>query len=166
VCVCGPTKAIVSTLLRFLAHIQRCIKVGVASLIEWPDRHRHLHMTTHSTHNRQISMDPVGFQPAIPASKRPQTHALDRAATRCPQYNVFILIKKTSFPWVLNYSSSPVLINCELTHREDLRISKRWIWMSINLRHVTSEKNVILACTTLGNKQRERGVQTAIGKND
>jgi hypothetical protein len=29
--------------------------------------------------------------------------------------------------------------------------------MSINLRHVTSEKNVILACTTLGNKQRERG---------
>ena len=24
---------------------------------------------------------PVGFEPAIPASKRPQTHALDRAAT-------------------------------------------------------------------------------------
>jgi len=26
-------------------------------------------------------MPPAGFEPAIPASKRPQTHALDRAAT-------------------------------------------------------------------------------------
>ena len=26
-------------------------------------------------------MLPVGFEPAIPASERPQTHALDRAAT-------------------------------------------------------------------------------------
>jgi hypothetical protein len=26
-------------------------------------------------------MPPVGFEPAIPASKRPQTYALDRAAT-------------------------------------------------------------------------------------
>jgi hypothetical protein len=25
---------------------------------------------------------PVGFEPAIPATERPQTHALDRAATR------------------------------------------------------------------------------------
>ena len=26
-------------------------------------------------------MSPAGFEPAIPASERPQTHALDRAAT-------------------------------------------------------------------------------------
>jgi hypothetical protein len=26
-------------------------------------------------------MTPVGFEPSIPASERPQTHALDRAAT-------------------------------------------------------------------------------------
>ena len=26
-------------------------------------------------------MPPTGFEPAIPANKRPQTHALDRAAT-------------------------------------------------------------------------------------
>ena len=26
-------------------------------------------------------MSPVGFEPAIPASERPQTHALDRTAT-------------------------------------------------------------------------------------
>jgi hypothetical protein len=37
--------------------------------------------TTHDTHKRQTSMPPTGFEPAIPASERPQTHALDRAAT-------------------------------------------------------------------------------------
>ena len=26
-------------------------------------------------------MPPTGFEPAVPASERPQTHALDRAAT-------------------------------------------------------------------------------------
>ena len=36
--------------------------------------------TTHNTHKRQTSMSPAGFEPAIPASERPQTHALDRAA--------------------------------------------------------------------------------------
>jgi hypothetical protein len=43
--------------------------------------HRDLYLTTHNTHNRQTSTLPVGFEPAIPASKRPDTHALDRAAT-------------------------------------------------------------------------------------
>jgi hypothetical protein len=35
----------------------------------------------HSTHKRQTSMLPAGFEPTIPANERPQTHALDRAAT-------------------------------------------------------------------------------------
>ena len=39
-------------------------------------------MTTHNTHNRQASMPPVGFEPTISAGEWPQTHALDRAATR------------------------------------------------------------------------------------
>jgi len=34
-----------------------------------------------NNHNRQISMPSAGFEPAIPASELPQTHALDRAAT-------------------------------------------------------------------------------------
>ena len=37
--------------------------------------------TTHNTHTRQESMPPAGIEPPIPASERPQTHALDRAAT-------------------------------------------------------------------------------------
>ena len=36
---------------------------------------------THNTHNKQTSMSPAGFEPAIPAGERLQTHALDRSAT-------------------------------------------------------------------------------------
>ena len=36
---------------------------------------------TPNTHNRQTSMPPVGFEPMISAGERPQTDALDRAAT-------------------------------------------------------------------------------------
>ena len=44
-------------------------------------RRRDLYLTTHDTHNRQISMPPVGFEPTISAGARPQTYALERAAT-------------------------------------------------------------------------------------
>ena len=42
---------------------------------------RDLYLTTRNSHNRQTSMPPTGFEPAIPASERPQTDGLDRAAT-------------------------------------------------------------------------------------
>ena len=37
--------------------------------------------TTHNTHKIQTSMHRAKFEPATPASERPQTHTLDRAAT-------------------------------------------------------------------------------------
>ena len=40
-----------------------------------------LYLTTHNTHTKQPSMPPVGFEPAISASERPQTSALERTAT-------------------------------------------------------------------------------------
>ena len=40
-----------------------------------------LYLTTHNTHNRQTSMPPGGIRTPIPASERPQTNALARAAT-------------------------------------------------------------------------------------
>ena len=46
---------------------------------------------TPNTHNRQTSMPPVGFEPTISAGERPQTYALDRAATETgagPKYIV------------------------------------------------------------------------------
>ena len=67
--------------LMFLDHTQRRTTVGRTFLDEWSARRRDLYLTTHNTHNRQISMPPVGFEPTISAGERPQTYALDRAAT-------------------------------------------------------------------------------------
>ena len=50
------------------------------------------YLTTHNTHKRQTSMPPVGFEPTIPASERPQTYALDRAATETGSTYVCIYV--------------------------------------------------------------------------
>ena len=73
--------ATASTFLKFLDHTQRRTTIGRTTLDEWSARRRDLYLTTHNTHNRQTSMTPVGFEPTISAGERPQTHALDRAAT-------------------------------------------------------------------------------------
>jgi hypothetical protein len=53
-----------------------------------------LYLTAHNTHNRQTSMFPAGFESAISASERPQTHALPRAVTGIGMgcYNRYISI--------------------------------------------------------------------------
>jgi len=78
---CGPTRAMASSFLRFLDHTQRHITVGRTPLDAWSARRRDLYLTTHNTHNRRTSIPPVGFEPTISAVERPQTYALDRAAT-------------------------------------------------------------------------------------
>ena len=55
----------------FLDHTQRRSTVGRTPLDEWSARRRDLNQTTHDTHNRQISMPPVGFEPMISAGERP-----------------------------------------------------------------------------------------------
>ena len=72
----------------FLDHTQRRSTVGRTPLDEWTARHRDLYLTTHNTHNRQTSMPPVGFEATISAGERPQTYALDRAATGTGGINV------------------------------------------------------------------------------
>ena len=78
---CDPTRAMTSSFLRFLDHTKRHTTVGKAPLDEWSALSRGLYLTTHNTPNRQISTPPVGFEPAVPAGERPQTHALDREVT-------------------------------------------------------------------------------------
>ena len=63
------------------SHFFRHITLGRTSLDESSARRIDLYLTTHNTHKRQTSMPPAGFEPTIPASERPQTHALDRTAT-------------------------------------------------------------------------------------
>jgi hypothetical protein len=43
-------------------------------------RHGDLYLTTHNNHKREITKPPERFEPEIPASERPQTYTLDRAA--------------------------------------------------------------------------------------
>ena len=54
--------------------------VSRSPLDELSARRKDLYLTTHNTHNRQTSMPLAEFEPAIPSSELPQTHALDRAA--------------------------------------------------------------------------------------
>ena len=76
-----PQWARASSFTRFLDHTQWRITVGRNPLDEWSARRRDLYLTTHNIHNRQTSMTPVGFEITISAGERPQTYALDRAAT-------------------------------------------------------------------------------------
>ena len=77
-----------SSFTRFLDQTQRQPTVGRTPLDEWPCRRRDLYLTAHNTHNRKTSMPPVGFEPTFSASERPQTYALDRAATGTGQIDI------------------------------------------------------------------------------
>ena len=70
--------------LMFLDHTQRRSTVGRTHLDEWSARRRDLYLTTHDTHNRQISMTPVGFEPKFSAGERPQAAHLLRSWVRIP----------------------------------------------------------------------------------
>jgi hypothetical protein len=66
---------------RFPDHTQRRATVGRTTLDERSARRKDFCLTTLNTYKRQTSMPPVGFEPTISAGERPQTYALDRAAT-------------------------------------------------------------------------------------
>ena len=68
----------------FLDHTQRRSTVGRTPLDEWSARRKDLYVTTHDTHNRQISMPPVGFEPTISAGERPVAAHLLRSWVRIP----------------------------------------------------------------------------------
>jgi hypothetical protein len=53
----------------------------MTSLDKWPRRRMVLCLWKHNTYKRQTAMPYAEFKPATPASERPQTHALDHAAT-------------------------------------------------------------------------------------
>jgi hypothetical protein len=69
--------------------------LGREPLEEGSARHLYLFLKTYNTHKRQTSMPRAGFETTIPASKRPQTHALDCGATGIGQS---IFLHKLIFP--------------------------------------------------------------------
>ena len=70
-----------SPLYRRFLIILRHTTLSTTLLGQCLDPRRHLHQSTHNTHNRQTTMPPAGSEPAISASERPQGHVLDRSAT-------------------------------------------------------------------------------------
>ena len=70
--------------LMFLDHTRRRTTVGRTPLDEWSARRRDLYLTTHDTHNRQISIPPVGFEPKISAGEQPQAARLLRSWFQIP----------------------------------------------------------------------------------
>jgi len=70
-----PNAAVTYSFLTFLYHTHNDAPVGRTPLYEWSARRRDFYMTTHNTHNRRTSEQPAAFEPATPASEKPQTHA-------------------------------------------------------------------------------------------
>ena len=65
----------------FLDHTERRDTVGRTRQTKWSARRRDLYLTTHNTHNRQTTIPPAEFEPAISGEERKQTYALYREAT-------------------------------------------------------------------------------------
>jgi len=115
--------------MRFLHHTQRLTTVSRTPLDEWSVRRRDLYLTTQNTHNRQTSTPPMGFEPTIPTGERPQTYALDRAASNLlDKLTVLQLVNKfptfyvtqrfiTAFTSACHLSLSPNTSIQSMTHR-------------------------------------------------
>jgi hypothetical protein len=73
--------------LMFLDHTQRRSTVGMTPLDEWSARPRNLYLTTHDTHNRQISMPRWDSNPRSQQISDLRPHAADllRSWVRIPQ---------------------------------------------------------------------------------
>ena len=93
----------------FIDHTQRRTTVGRTHLDEWSARCRDFYLTTHKTHNRQTFMPPVGFEPTISKGERPQTYALDRAATGTGIYiYIYIYICVCVCVYVLTFTNRTI----------------------------------------------------------
>jgi len=91
----NPQLARASSFLRFLDHTQQRTTVGRNTLDQWSARHRDHYLTTH---NRQTSMPPVGFEPTVSAYELPQTYALDRVPVMFPGGKGGLCVRLTILP--------------------------------------------------------------------
>jgi len=66
---------------------------------DWPTAEN---LRTHNRHKKQATMPPAEFKPTIPASERPQIHALGRAAIRIGK----LFLTRHKGMWVWRYSIS------------------------------------------------------------
>ena len=84
--------------------------LGRTPLNKWSAGRRDLYLTAHDIHKTQASMPAAGFEPAIPESDRPHTHALDRAANRTGDWYTGGSLKQTINFVYCNIHHGPFLI--------------------------------------------------------
>ena len=97
----AQSRAVASSFLRFFEITHSDTPQSVRTpLDKWSARRRDLYLTTHNTHNRQTSLLPAGFEPTISAGERPQTYALDRAATGTGDYDNYSAV--FNYHWLRN----------------------------------------------------------------
>ena len=83
-------------------------------LDEWSGRRRDFYLTKHNIHNRDRPTSPAGFEPAIPATERPQTHSLYWR----PSESALIFLRKRDS---INFQFSSTTHQVSLPYSEEKR---------------------------------------------
>ena len=149
----GPTWATASSFLKFLDRTQRHTTVGRTSLDEWSARHRDLYVRTHNIHNRQTSVPPARFEPAISAGIPPQTLIkIDRNKQSVDAYSLTNFgstvadrpKRKDSHSFRFFFSAAAILYGVpRLTHKTWRLNSYQLYWMKMSLEK-DSSKDIFL----------------------
>jgi hypothetical protein len=95
---------------RGFAITHRHTTLGRTPLDEWSARRRDLYLTTHITHKRQTSMPLAGFEAAIPASERPQTHE--------------VTLVKYRYSWSIRIDRTVTNVGIRVTSTDEMPVVK------------------------------------------
>jgi len=138
---------------RFHDHTRRRITVGRTPLDEWSARRRNPYLTTH---NRQTSMPPTGFEPAVPTSEmsqirlRPRGHR-DRLWLNCSiKLGYAVKIYEMLLVWCFNCECLHVFSGKTIFGWFHTFVSFRRPWISLQtkrncLSNTTTRRNGTLS---------------------
>ena len=107
----------------------------------WSHRRSDLYMTIHNTDNRQTSMPPAGFEPAVTASRLPQIYAFDGSATGIGLLLPFVCFWRNSSQWARNSSFTRFLDRTQLrttvgrTPLDEWSVSSRHLYLTKHNNH-------------------------------
>ena len=100
----------------FLDHTQRRTTVGRTPLDECPARRRDVYLKTHDTHNRKISMPPVGFERKISAGERQGRYLLALLGAHHFLHVSRIRVKLLTFRLLMSYIYEAPILDVSRSH--------------------------------------------------
>ena len=113
--------------------ILRHITVGRTPLDEESARIRDLYLTTHKIHKRQTSIPPAGFEPKLPGSVLPQTHALNCAATGIGRQMLLWVNQGDWDEWFTWHTLVKKKTRYKCRNLQDLGVSRSWPFPSLSV---------------------------------